>query len=481
MATGMAFPRFQRTTLLLIGLWLGGLAAWLALEEPHGPRLQSPAVSGRTNLPQDAAEADVKVVSTPQQKADRVPAKAGPLVPMPFGEPNPPTPSDDDVPPCLYGVGAPLPIYVSDECRTVAPDRTREADDLFQTLRREYAKSLHSYPSMPGQPEPVDLMDGCREAYRAYTRAYESLKELPTYNHTLEFRGRITDEIGNPLAGASVFTYLGGDRPRAYHESESDWRLAYGDIFRCVSLGRTDETGHFALTHTLVLRCPPDITVELHAEDTARTKSGVVTLKPGSHHEYATLVCPRTGDLEVALQGTDGQPVAGAAIVLDWDPRDPAFGAKGTFEHSMPRSDEHGRIEATGIAAGLRVLRLLGPAYRDVPPLDVHILPGQTTSVIVPPVSPCTLLLIQFSQPCWAYRDVELLFRDVSGLGRTDLRITAMSDEHGRTELVLGDNSGGAWDVFEAPEDQEPILLGKVDVRPLRATHCDLGKDPTSK
>ena len=110
-----------------------------------------------------------------------------------------------------------------------------------------------------------------------------------------------------------------------------------------------------------------------------------------------------------------------------------------------------------------------------------HILPGQTTSVIVPPVSPCTLLLIQFSQPCWAYRDIELLFRDVSGLGRTDLRITAMSDEHGRTELVLGDNTGGAWDVFEEPEDQEPILLGKVDVRPLRATHCDLGKDPTSK
>lgn len=340
---------------------------------------------------------------------------------------------------------------------------------------RENSKYWAWLDSLPSQPVRAELHAEFGEARRAYEQAIKALKEIPTYQHTFEVRGTVTDETGSPLSGASIFAYLRVSAGRTWNEAESDWKVAYGDIFRSVSLGCTDESGRFALTHTLVLRCPPDLSIDLHAEDMVRTKSGVVTLLPGHHHEYATLVCPRTGDLDLELLSPEGDPIEGAGIALDWDPADPAAGARGTYEHCLPRSDNHGRIEATGIAAGRRLLRLAGPGYSDVPPVSVQIMAGQTTTLVMPRVKPRTGLFIQFLRPQWVDQDVHLLFRDASGLGRPDLCVTAMSDEQGRAELVLEESDAGAWEVFDVLDEEAPVRIGRVLVRPRRMSPCDFG------
>lgn len=241
-----------------------------------------------------------------------------------------------------------------------------------------------------------------------------------------------------------------GDR-REQQESDSDWELAYGEIFRSVFLGCADENGHINLTHTLNLRCPPDVSFDLYAEDSVSTRSAVVTRVPGRYHEPVTLVCPGTGDIELELLTPEGAPVADVAIELGWDERDVAAGAKGAYEYSLPRSDEQGKIEATGIAAGRRVLRLLGESYKDVPPIELLVKSGETTTVCTPRVKALTGLRVLFTRDGeeWCNNLVSLVLRDASGDGRADILLRVWPDDAGQAEVVLDAANVGEWEVFE--------------------------------
>lgn len=478
----MAPLRFKRTTLLLIGLWLGGLAAWLAVGEPPAAYLQPApdqpapqALSGQVRAEPvilRAAKASPRLAPRPVQ-ADE-PA-AGP---SPGRDPNRPTPSDDDVPPSSWGIEPVLPPSNGDDPvpAQVVPDRAREALELFQTAleAEKHAIWLMDYATPPSGDFP-DRSAEIRAAFEPSSQASASLAVLPQHEHRFQFTGVVTDERGKLLPGHGVFAFIYVGEQRNAGQHRALWDQAYGKVFSSVLLGWTDETGRFELSYTAKLRCPPDLTFDLHAVDSSSTCSAVVTRVPGRYHEPATLICPGTGDIELQLLTPEGAPVADVAIELGWDELDAAAGAKGAYEFSLPLSDEQGLIEATGIAAGRRVLRLLGESYKDVPPIECLVKSGETTTVRTPRVKALTGLRVSFTMEGdeWC-NAVWLLLRDSSGDGRADIVLRAWPDSAGRAELVFETASAGQWDIYEQDGDDLLLLCRDVSIVAGRMLECVL-------
>jgi hypothetical protein len=143
---------------------------------------------------------------------------------------------------------------------------------------------------------------------------------------SLRITGRVVDESGEPVAGASVLL-----------SEETAIQLTTG--------GQSDAQGRFALEDLK----PGKLRLAALAPGFLRTDMDGLTLEPGGGVENLEVALRRGATIEGRVLAPDGSPAPGAKVALVLEGRGSAFGMAGRPEAV---ADEEGQYRLEGVAEG---------------------------------------------------------------------------------------------------------------------------------
>jgi protocatechuate 3,4-dioxygenase beta subunit len=205
-----------------------------------------------------------------------------------------------------------------------------------------------------------------REVATATVESVKSIAEIVAAAPASAVRARVEDADGNPIAGANATL-----RPDGFDR-------AYGLLEGFERTARTDSKGYVAFD------VRPIGSYRIAIEKLGYARGDLSPLFPGD--DVLITLNPGTGLEIVVLDEASGQPVTGAAALLD---------ASGPTK--LARTGEEGRAAFVDLAAAVYSLEVIAPGYdryrlegvqvekseRRPPPLEVRLAPGLALNGVV--------------------------------------------------------------------------------------------------